>query len=108
MMPFTPSSTMPSADFFMWFQEDLTVLDRWMVNGKNYGRTSNEWLKKMDSSKTEIMELFKTCYGDDQAAIWFQRWRMFYLACAETFDFQGPDGKAGEEWFVTHYLFKRK
>ena len=93
---------MPSQDLFLWFQDDVTVVDQWNVNGINYGKTSEEWLKLMDKNKAEIMPAFKDCYGDD-AELWFQRWRIFYLAVAETFAYDN-----GNEWFVTHYLMKRK
>lgn len=42
-------------------------------------------------------------YGRDAALKWFVYWRLFYLACAELFAFNG-----GEEWGVGHYLFVKK
>jgi cyclopropane fatty-acyl-phospholipid synthase-like methyltransferase len=99
---FFAGGTMPSQDLFMWFQEKVQVVDRWVVNGKHYGQTSEEWLKLMDKNKDRIMEIFKDCYKEDYK-VWFQRWRMFYLGVAETFNYNN-----GEEWFVVHYLLKRK
>ena len=55
----------------------------------------------MDANKARILELFETAYGPKNAKLWFQRWRMFYMAVAEFF---GLD--KGEEWGVGHYLFK--
>jgi cyclopropane-fatty-acyl-phospholipid synthase len=38
-------------------------------------------------------------YGPDRAALWLQRWRLFFLGCAELFAYRG-----GREWFVAHAL----
>jgi hypothetical protein len=42
-------------------------------------------------------------YGADAATMWIARWRGFYLACAESFDYN-----SGNEWFVSHYLFRKR
>ncbi len=43
-------------------------------------------------------------YGSKAAAaIWFQRWRLFYLACSELFAYDG-----GNEWGVAHMLFRKR
>ena len=52
----------------------------------------------MDARRDAIMPVFERGYGAD-AAIWFQRWRMFYMAVAELFGYAD-----GEEWGVAHYL----
>ena len=52
---------------------------------------------------TTTIRVFKATYGSDQAAIWLQRWRMIYLACAELFGYAG-----GEQWLVGHYRFVRR
>ena len=33
------------------------------------------------------------------AAVWFRRWQVFYMACAEPFAYDG-----GDTWSVAHYL----
>ena len=100
---FFTGGTMPSQDLFMWFQRDLEVVRRWTVDGKHYGQTSEEWLKRLDKNKKLVMPLLKDVYGnDEQANIWFQRWRLFYLSVAETFNFAN-----GQDWVVMHYLLKR-
>jgi cyclopropane-fatty-acyl-phospholipid synthase len=42
-------------------------------------------------------------YGKDNADIWLQRWRIFFMACSELFG-----TPRGEEWLVLHYLLKKE
>jgi cyclopropane-fatty-acyl-phospholipid synthase len=53
-------------------------------------------------SREPILAIFTDVYGDD-AALWFQRWRMFYMAVAELFGYAH-----GSEWGVAHYLFEKR
>lgn len=99
---FFTGGTMPSLDLFLYFQQHLTLENMWVVDGKNYATTSEWWLKLQDQNKAAIMPLMVETYGKDANA-WFQRWRIFYLACAETFAYND-----GQEWFVAHYLFSKK
>ena len=93
---------MPSENLLLNFQDDLKVERQWWVSGQHYEKTSNHWLAGMDAAKAQIMPVFETAYGRD-AAIWFQRWRMFYMAVAEFFGYA-----QGNEWGVAHYLFSRR
>jgi len=92
---------MPSDDLARHFQRDLRVLRQWRVNGRHYERTCNDWLRRQDAARASILSLFEETYGGE-AKHWFQRWRMFYMACAELFGLRG-----GNEWFVSHVLFER-
>lgn len=62
-----------------------------------------DWLKHMTKNKKEIWPHLVEAYGTDQAATWFNRWQIFYLACAELFAFDG-----GDVWGVSHYLFQKQ
>ena len=84
----------------LYFQKDLNIDSSWRFSGVHYERTSLAWLNKMDSRKKQIMEIFNTSYGNDQAAVWFQRWRIFFMACEVLFGYDG-----GKEWGVSHYRF---
>jgi cyclopropane-fatty-acyl-phospholipid synthase len=57
----------------------------------------------MDLNRAALWPLFEETYGKDFAGIWWQRWRMFFMACAELFGYRD-----GQEWFVAHYRFKRR
>ena len=73
----------------------------WSVNGRNYSRTLEAWLRRHDANRAEVMRIFRGCYGSPFARLWFHRWRLFYLACSELFAYN-----AGDEWRVAHYRFR--
>ena len=89
----------PSYDLPLRFQENLRLLrhDRW--SGSDYEQTANAWLVNMDVKRARIMTIMAETYGVADAERWFQRWRIFFMACAELFAFNN-----GSEWFVSHYL----
>jgi cyclopropane-fatty-acyl-phospholipid synthase len=97
---FFTGGLMPAFDTFRHFDSHLKIEQDWRVNGRHYERTSNHWLELTDRHKSEIIDVFSQTYGKDQAKLWWQRWRMFYMACAELFGYRN-----GEEWLVGHYRF---
>jgi cyclopropane-fatty-acyl-phospholipid synthase len=100
---FFSGGTMPSENLLLQFQDDVKIEERWWLSGQHYEKTANNWLAGMDAKKDEIMQVFRKGYGDGQADLWFNRWRMFYMAVAELFGYAG-----GNEWGVGHYLFTRR
>jgi cyclopropane-fatty-acyl-phospholipid synthase len=99
---FFSGGIMPSADLPLRFPGHLNIERRWHWSGVQYARTCNAWLKKMDNNKSSTMPILADCYGEENASLWWQRWRIFFMACAELFDFNG-----GNEWYVGHYLFRK-
>ncbi len=100
---FFTGGIMPSSDLLLHFQRDLLLERRWEVNGRHYARTLLAWLERLDSQRADLMPVLALTYGEQSAACWLQRWRLFLLACAELFDFND-----GNEWYVAHYLFSRR
>lgn len=98
---FFTGGQIPAADLFHHFQRDLELVQQWAVSGKHYARTAELWLQNMDRHKEELLPLLAQTYGRDQAVRWWVYWRVFYLSCAELWGYRG-----GEEWGVTHYLFR--
>ncbi len=99
---FFSGGMMPSWDLFLHFQESVQLLERWKVDGRHYQKTCEAWLAQMDQARPELMPLFIHTYGAE-ARKWWMYWRVFFMACAELFGFHD-----GQEWFVSHYLFKSK
>ena len=99
---FFTGGIMPSAGLPLRFAEHLCIDKRGHLNGKHYARTCDAWLASMDSKQDTIMPVLADCYGKQDASKWWQRWRMFFMACSELFDYD-----EGNEWYVGHYLFKK-
>lgn len=99
---FFSGGIMPSADLPLRFAERLSIVERWHWNGRHYARTCNAWLAKMDKNQDAIMPVLAGCYGEANASLWWRRWRIFFMACAELFDYD-----EGQEWYVGHYLFRK-
>ena len=99
---FFSGGIMPSADLPLRFSNDLCIETAWHWDGKHYARTCNAWLSLMDQRRAQVMPILSATYGIDDADRWWMRWRMFFMACAELFDYND-----GQEWFVSHYLFNK-
>jgi cyclopropane-fatty-acyl-phospholipid synthase len=97
---FFTGGLMPSETLIDEFSAVFARENSWRWSGEHYRRTANDWLANCDRHADEILDLFRTCYGQD-AELWLRRWRLFFLATAGLFGFAG-----GREWGVSHYLLR--
>jgi cyclopropane-fatty-acyl-phospholipid synthase len=100
---FFSGGMMPSDDLLLHLQDHLAVEKHWQVDGSHYNRTAEAWLSNMDKHRKDIMPIMASVYGDQDAGRWFQRWRIFFMACAELWGYRG-----GREWIVSHYRMRKK
>jgi cyclopropane-fatty-acyl-phospholipid synthase len=100
---FFSGGIMPSDDLPLYFQQHLTLQDRWRWDGRHYQKTANAWLANMDEHKQTLWPILAETYGDHDTSLWWQRWRIFFMACAELFGYD-----QGQQWWVSHYLFSRR
>jgi cyclopropane-fatty-acyl-phospholipid synthase len=98
---FFTGGQMPSHALLTRFQERLSLVSDWTVNGSHYQKTAEAWLTNMDAHRDEIMPIFRETYGKKDAVKWWSYWRVFYMSCAELWGY-----RRGEEWIVSHYLFR--
>jgi cyclopropane-fatty-acyl-phospholipid synthase len=99
---FFTGGIMPSAQTLLHFQQDLALEERWFLDGTHYARTANHWLANQDARRDAARLSLAAAYGAPLAGLWHQRWRMFWMACAELFGYDD-----GQQWGVAHYRYTR-
>ena len=99
---FFTGGIMPAHGLLPRIQSGLRVEQAWRVNGRHYQKTAEAWLGAMDRQKEAIMPIMADTYGPENARRWFQRWRIFFMACAELFG----HGR-GRSWGVSHYRLEK-
>jgi cyclopropane-fatty-acyl-phospholipid synthase len=99
---FFSGGTMPSHDLLLYYQDDLRIERDWKVSGTHYARTSEAWLRTMDANRKIITPILQKTYGRENADKWRAYWRIFFMSCAELWGYRN-----GEEWLVSHYLFRK-
>jgi cyclopropane-fatty-acyl-phospholipid synthase len=97
---FFTGGLMPTEGLLERFQDDLDLAQRWQVDGRHYEKTCRAWLARLDARRDECLELFSNVYGAENAERWLNRWRVFFLSCAELFGY-----RHGSEWYVSHTLW---
>ncbi|HEV2292062.1 MAG TPA: cyclopropane-fatty-acyl-phospholipid synthase family protein [Gemmatimonadales bacterium] len=98
---FFTGGIMPAFDLLPRVGRGFTLERQWWLDGTHYQRTAAAWRENLDARRGEVMDVLRAHYGAD-AGRWFQRWRIFFLACEELFGYGG-----GAEWGVGHYRLGR-
>jgi cyclopropane-fatty-acyl-phospholipid synthase len=96
---FGRGGTLPSQDYYLYFQKDFYCVDHWIMSGSHYARTVDFWLKRMDCYKQQTINALTEAYSQD-AHLWFRRWRFLCILLSELF--------STKQFLISHYVFKRK
>lgn len=99
---FFTGGIMPCYDLAARFSEHLSVEESFIVDGRHYEQTCNDWLARLDAQQSAVLPILARTYGEGDARRWLERWRLFFMACAELFGYRG-----GSEWFVAHHRLAR-
>ncbi len=99
---FFTGGIMPSSQLFHSFQQDLVIDQEWHLSGTHYAKTSEAWYENLMAREPQVLAVLEPAYGAE-ARKRFQRWRVFFLACAELFGYRD-----GREWIVAHYRFAKR
>jgi len=94
---FFSGGIMPAFGLLDRLDGPLAVEERWWLDGTHYQRTAAAWRQNLEQRRVAVMPVLRAHYGAE-AAQWYHRWRMFFLACEELFGYAG-----GSEWGVGHY-----
>ncbi|MBV8759497.1 MAG: class I SAM-dependent methyltransferase [Deltaproteobacteria bacterium] len=92
---FFTGGLMPSVALLRSFQDDLRIAAEWQLDGTHYEKTSEAWYANLMANRRELEPLVGKAP--------FQRWRVFFLACAELFGYRD-----GREWCVAHYRWQHR
>lgn len=100
---FFSGGMMPSLDLAKSLDCKLQVEAEWVWSGDHYRKTSDHWLLNMDHHRDQILDILAKTYGAKAKHLWWHRWRIFFMACAEIFGY-----REGKDWPVGHYRFRQK
>lgn len=93
-----PNMRVWSVDAIPKVNADLRTTQRWYINGLNYSKTLQEWLKNFDGSQPLIKDLD---YGMDYAK--FRRmWRYYIQLCIAYFEGCGGEVLGNSQFLLTH------
>ena len=85
---------MPSDDLLLHCQKDLALEGHWRVNGRHYQRTGGGLAGQPGRPAVGSFRGFpELLHGPEAPERRVQRWRLFFLACAELWGC-----RRGDEW----------
>jgi cyclopropane-fatty-acyl-phospholipid synthase len=100
---FFTGGIMPAHDLAGRIPGPLEEEERWLVPGTHYARTAEAWVGRLGARRAEALAVLRRGLPAREARLQLERWRLFFLACAELFGFRG-----GTEWVVSHHRLRAR
>ncbi|PIA64720.1 hypothetical protein AQUCO_00100292v1 [Aquilegia coerulea] len=86
------------------FEDNVSVVSHWILNGKHMARSLDEWQKNLLSNHDAAKDLLIFALGNKTAAEkCMNYYQTFNVATSEQFSYNN-----GEEWMISHILFCKK
>ena len=98
---FFTGGIMPAHDLIGRIPGPLEVEETWLVPGTHYARTAEAWKERLEAHRTAALAVLRKDLSPPEARLQLERWRLFFLACAELFGF-----REGTEWGVSHHRLR--
>nr|C3SBU4.1 RecName: Full=Probable (S)-tetrahydroprotoberberine N-methyltransferase 2; Short=PbTNMT2 [Papaver bracteatum]ACO90236.1 putative N-methyltransferase [Papaver bracteatum]ANY58199.1 TNMT2 [synthetic construct] len=98
-------ATFLSADSLLYFQDDVSVVDHWVVNGMHFARTVDAWRKKLDKNMEAVKEILLPGLGGNHEAVNGVITHIRTCCVGGYVQFSLNDG---DEWMNAQLLFKKK
>jgi len=98
---FFTGGIMPAHDLIGRIPGPLEVEESWLMPGTHYARTAEAWIERLDAHRSAALAVLRRDLPAGRARVQLERWRLFFLACAELFGF-----REGTEWVVSHHRLR--
>ncbi|KAI3835196.1 hypothetical protein MKX03_000367, partial [Papaver bracteatum] len=93
-----------SASALLYFQDDVSVVDHWLLSGMHMARSYDEWGKKFERNLEVSIKSLKSSLGSEEVVNQLiTLYKTFFIGYAVQFSYNN-----GEEWVISHFLFKKK
>ncbi|XP_024531246.1 (S)-coclaurine N-methyltransferase [Selaginella moellendorffii] len=99
---FLNGGTLLADSLLLNFQDDLSIVGHWRIDGRHHGLSSDAYARQMSENADLIRPIFNDVYGKEQANVWMGRWKAVFILFAEMYKFDN-----GQQWLLSHYLFKK-
>ncbi|XP_024529053.1 (S)-coclaurine N-methyltransferase-like [Selaginella moellendorffii] len=101
---FLNGGTLLADSLLLNFQDDLSIVDHWRIDGRHHGLSSDAYARQMSENADLIRPIFNDIYGKEQANVWMGRWKAVFILFAEMYKFD--NGSSGSFLIISSRKIK--